>query len=159
MSESITTTRRAEAMKVLENHLRHNEIITPDTLFVTLQEAGFDDDECCRLAGAILRTAKANGWVERTIFGVKSKRNHSNCGTLWKSLIAGKKPNGQAISEATLEAERQRWIDCGMISIEHHINIIAWGIAQREIATNPALTARLLNKKKDGIKCGGLVLG
>ena len=64
--KTITPLRRSEAVEVLKKLLRYNQIITPDILYIALQDNGFSEDERCRLAGAILRTAKANGWTEKT---------------------------------------------------------------------------------------------
>jgi len=111
--------RRIDALRVLEHLLRHLKSITADILYVALRDADFSEDECVRFTGAILRTAKARGWSERTDFSVKSKRNHSNLHSVWLSRIQGKKHNGKPIAEESIKREYSKWNRAGYNVPDH----------------------------------------
>ena len=127
-NNEITKQRRDEAMTVLATLLRRLQSIHADILYVALIENGFTDDEACRLAGAILRTAKANGWCVRTDYSLKSKRNHSNLQSVWMSKIFGKKPNGKPVPEPELKREYARWNEAGYSPPDQLAT--AWKVAQ-----------------------------
>jgi hypothetical protein len=128
MDNEIKKQRRDEAMTVLSTLLRRLQSIHADILYVALTENGFSDDEACRLAGAILRTAKANGWCVRTDYSLKSKRNHSNLQSVWLSKVFGKQPNGKPVSEQDIKREYSRWSELGYSPPDHLAT--AWKVAQ-----------------------------
>lgn len=120
--------RRNEALDVLKNLARKLQSLTADMVYVALVESGFSEDEACRLTGALFRTAKANGWITKTDFSVKSKRNNSNLQSLWISNIQGKQPNGRAIPKAEITREYARWRELGYGGLDHLA--ISWKVAQ-----------------------------
>jgi hypothetical protein len=153
-NQQITPSRRSEAVEVLKKLLRYNQIITPDILYIALQDNGFNEDERCRLAGAILRTAKAHGWTEKTPLSVRSKRNHSNHGTVWKSLLYAVKRGGNTITDAALNRERRRWLDSGYLTQSDLVQFAAYEISRREVASNPELLKLSMPTEKDCVGTG-----
>ena len=152
--KTITPSRRSEAVEVLKRLLRYNQILIADMLYVSLEENGFSEDERCRLAGAILRTAKANGWTEKTPLAKRSKRNHSNHGTVWKSLLYAVKRGGNAITDAALNRERRRWLDSGYLTQSDLVQFAAYEISRREVASNPELLKLSAPTEKDCVGTG-----
>jgi hypothetical protein len=148
--------RRIEAMRLIESLLRHNEIITPDIVYETLAENGFNEDERMRLSGAILRTANANGWSERTCFSVRSTRNSSNSGSLWASLIYARKASGKTIAATVLEKENAKWTARGLIQPQHSMHLTMWRVARESQKSNSNIVIRELNKEEDGVDGNGI---
>ena len=123
------TTRREEALEVLKTLARRIRSINADLVYVSLIESGFSEDETTRLTGALFRTAKARGWLTKTDFSIKSRRNNSNLQSIYKSNLFGKKPNGKPIPETEIKREYARWKDLGYV-INDSLTI-AWEVAMK----------------------------
>ena len=128
MKTEISNNRRAEAMSVLTNLLRKLFSLHADLFYVALREAGFTEDETCRLSGACLRTAKARGLCIRTDYSIKSRRNHSNLQSIWLSKLFGKAENGNRIPETEIKREYARWQKLGYVVPDQLAQM--WPVAQ-----------------------------
>ena len=108
MLESDETIRRTEALRLLEQLLRHNRAITADMLYVTLEYAEYTEDERMRLMGGLIRSASSYGWATKTFVSIRSQRNSSNAASLWHSNIFGRKASGKPIPESVLDREHAK---------------------------------------------------
>jgi len=90
MNNKISSTRRAEAFKILKDLLTRLPGITADVFYIALRDAGFSVDECFRSVGGVFRSAAASGIMEKTFFAQPSRRNHGNRQQLWISRICSK---------------------------------------------------------------------
>lgn len=86
-----TDKRRAQALEILVSLLRSLRGITADIFFIAIREAGFSEDEAVKYTGAVMRTASARGYMEKTPFSKPSKRNSSNLQSVWlsKTFVPG----------------------------------------------------------------------
>jgi len=108
------TSRRHQAMTILENLARRLNSMTADFFYLALEEEGFSEDERVKLVGACFRTAQKNRWLQRTSFSQKSTRNNSNLLSVWHSNLYGVDKSGGQIPRAEVEAEYSRWRGKGM---------------------------------------------
>ena len=76
--KAITDQTRFEALRILKGLAQRLFSLTADIFYDALDEAGFNDDEKTRLVGACIRTASSRGWITRTDYSTKSRRNNSN---------------------------------------------------------------------------------
>ena len=129
IDKKIAPNRRAQALDVLGSLLRRLQSIHADLLYVALTDSGFNEDEACRLTGALLKTAQARGWCVRTDYSIKSKRNHSNNQSVLLSEIFGKMPNGRAVPQTEIKREYNRWNNAGYRVPDQMA--IAWKVAKR----------------------------
>lgn len=129
----INRERRQEALDTLEHLSRHLKAIDADIVFEALKEQGFDEIERVQLTGAIMRSASAKGWIARTDYSVRSKKNHSNLQSVWCSLIFKKAKDGAEIPDAAVKREYERWESQGFTV--HHLKAMYW---EREQQAKPA---------------------
>lgn len=105
---------RLEALRILKSLSQRLYSLTADIFYDALHEAGFTDDEKVRLVGACIRTASSRGWIVRTDYSIKSKRNSSNLQSIWKSKIFKQRNGGGELDESEIQTEYNRWRDKGI---------------------------------------------
>ena len=91
--------RRAQALEILLNLLRTLQGITADVFYAPIREAGFTEEEAVKYTGAVMRTASANGHMEKTPFSKPSKRNSSNLQSVWVSKLFENTDEAQATND------------------------------------------------------------
>lgn len=78
---------KLEALKILRDLAQCLYSFTADIFYDALHKAGFTNNQKTRLVGACFRTASSRGWIIRTQYGMKSRRNSSNLQSVWRSNI------------------------------------------------------------------------
>lgn len=97
----ISEKKRVLALSILKDLLRCLKSLHADIFYIALAEKGFDEGERSRLIGSSFRIASSRGWMKRTNFCLKSRRNHSNLQSVWISHLF------PAFSKSGLDAEKK----------------------------------------------------
>lgn len=121
---TIANETRLEALRILKGLAQHLYSLTADIFYDALHEEGFNDDEKVRLVGACIRTASSRGWITRTEYSTKSRRNSSNLQTVWRSDIFRQRNGGGELEESDIRAAYNHWQAKGH-KIPDHL-VVAW---------------------------------
>ena len=126
-----THTRREQALEILKGLLRTLRGITADNFYAAIREGGFTEEEAVKYTGAVMRTASAKDYMEKTPFSKPSKRNGSNLQRVWLSKLF--------VDTDEAEAVRKKWIKRGLIPPEHEA--LLWQ-SQRQLLQNPTVSLK-----------------
>lgn len=150
--DTITESRRREALDTLENLARHLKALNADIVFEALKRGGFNEYELVRLTGALIRTASARRWIVRTGYSIQSQKNHSNLLNVWASRIFGRARDGGAIADAAIQDEFNTWRDAGVQEIHELAAKWEWIEQARRAVPDPKSYRglRLPEKAHDG---------
>ena len=120
----VSNERRQFGLTIVERLCRHVKAIDADLVYQSLLENGFTEDERARLTGALLKIAASRGWMSRTDYCVKSRRNASNLSRIFCSRIFKKDKTGGEIADDLIVKEYTKWQRAGF-SI-NHLKAVDW---------------------------------
>jgi hypothetical protein len=75
------------ALQILRQLLLELPAITADIFYAQLRNRGFTEFEAVKVTGASIRTAAANGLIQKTGLCKSSKKNSSNLQHVWRSAL------------------------------------------------------------------------